>query len=139
MIKLCYKEYPFKISLAACKAFFDNTGKDLQYVLLSYLEACKDSVGMDVVSRMKFFHGVCDFESASYAIHSLVRSENKNIPLSEIQDGMFKVSWMPSDRSDDLSEPWPLVMVDIATQVNNYFSDNMPVKKKDIKESLIEN
>lgn len=134
MIKLCYKEYPFKISLAACKAFFDRTGKDLQCVLLMYLEACKDSVEMDLVSRMAFFHKVCDFETASYAMYCLIQTENKSIPLAEIQDGMYRVSWLPSERSDVLSEPWPLVMVDIATQVNEYFSTNMPVKKKDIEE-----
>lgn len=135
MIKLCYKEYPFKISLAACKAFFDATGKDLQYVLLMYLQACKDSMDIDhLVDRMAFYHKVCNFETASYAIYCLIQTENKSIPLAEVQDGMYRVSWLPSERSDELSEPWPLVMVDIATQVNEYFSTNMPVKKKDIEE-----
>lgn len=131
IINLCYKPYEFKISLAACKAFFDATGKDLQCTLLNYLQACQDSQGMDIVARMAYFHKVCDFETASHAIYSLVRTENKNIPLAEIQDGMFRVSWLPSDRADELSEPWPLVMLDIATQINDYFSENMPVKKKD--------
>jgi len=134
-IKLCYKTYCAKISLASCKAFFDATGKDLQCVLLMYLQACKDSAGMDnLIDRMAFFHKVCNFETASYAIYCLIQTENKSIPLAEVQDGMYRVSWLPSERSDDLSEPWPLVMVDIATQVNEYFSTNMPVKKKDIEE-----
>jgi len=135
MIKLCYKEYPFKISLAACKAFFDATGKDLQCILLMYLQACKDSMDIEnLVDRMTFYHKVCDFQTASYAIYCLAQTENKSIPLAEIQDGMFRVSFLPSDRSDELSEPWPLVMTDIATQVYDYFSENMPVKKKDIKD-----
>ena len=133
MIKLCYKEYPFKLSLASCKSFFDATGEDLQSTLLSYLDACQRTTGMDLIARMSEFHKVCKFEVASHAIHSLVKAEDKSIPLSEIQDGMFRVSWLPTDRDDDLSEPWPLVMVDIATQVNDYFAKNMPVKKKDIE------
>lgn len=130
MIRLCYKEYPYKISLAACKAFFDATGEDLQSVLLEYLEACHRTSGMDLVKRMSEFYKICKFEVASHAIHSLVKTANKNIPIEEIQDAMFRVSWLPSDRDDDLSEPWPLVMVTIATQVNDYFVSNMPVKKK---------
>ena len=46
---------------------------------------------------------------------------------------MYRVSWLPSDRTDTLSEPWPLVMIDIANQVNSYFTENMAVKKKDLK------
>ena len=134
MIKLCYKEYPFKISLESCKTFFDRTGQDLQYILLSYIQACTDSKGLDLVSRLAHFHKVANFETASHALHCLAKTENKAIPLEEIQDGMFRVSWLPSERSDTLSEPWPLVMVDVATQVNDYFSINMPKKKADTKE-----
>tara|TARA_R110002020_G_scaffold453005_1_gene667651 strand:+ start:2071 stop:2478 length:408 start_codon:yes stop_codon:yes gene_type:complete len=133
MIKLCYKEYPFKISLASCKSFFDATGEDLQSVLLSYLDICQSTQGESLIGRMSEFHKVCKFETASHAIHSLVKAENKNIPLEEIQDAMFRVSWLPSERDDDLSEPWPLVMVTIANQVNDYFAKNMPVKKKGIE------
>ena len=131
MIKLCYKEYPFKISLAACKAFFDKTGKDLQSVLLMYLDECRKTAGMGDLERMERWHKVCDFETASIAIHSLITDDS--IPMCEIQDSMFRVSWLPNERSDTLSEPWPLVMLDIATQVNDYFSENMPVKKKGIE------
>ena len=133
MIKLCYKEYPFKISLAACKSFFDETGEDLQLVLLRYLDVCQQTVGMDLIKRMALFHDVCKFEVASHAIYSLVQTKNKSIPLSEIQDAMFRVSWLPNERADTLSEPWPLVMLDISTQVNDYFAKNMPVKKKATK------
>ena len=132
-IKLCYKTYPFKISLAACKAFYDATGDDLQYVLLKYIDKCRDTSEMDLLSRMNAFLSVCSFETAAQAIYSLVRTENKSIPLEEIRDGMFRVSWLPSDRTDDLSEPWSMVMLSIATQVNDYFSDNIPVKKKGTK------
>ena len=132
MIKLCYKEYPFKISLAACKSFFDKTGQDLQYIFLMYLDECKKTSGVDDLERMKLFYNVCTFETASHAIHALITDDS--IPMAEIQDAMYRVSWLPSDRSDNMNEPWPLVMLDIAVQINDYFSINMPVKKKAIKE-----
>ncbi|MCP4493122.1 MAG: hypothetical protein GY820_38360 [Gammaproteobacteria bacterium] len=132
-IKLCYKTYPFKMSLAACKAFYDATGDDLQYTLLKYIEACRDTVELDLLARMSAFMNVCKFEVAAHALHALIRTEDKSIPLNEVRDGMFRVSWLPSERTDDLSEPWPLVMLDIANQVNEYFEKNVNVKKKGTK------
>ena len=133
-IKLCYKTYPFKISLAACKAFYDATGEDLQYVLLQYIDVCRSTTEMDIISRMAAFLKICKFEVAACAIHALIRTENTNIPMDEVRDGMFRVSWLPSDRTDDLSEPWVMVMLSIATQVNEYFSHAGHVKKKAIKD-----
>lgn len=130
-IKLCYKVYPFRITLGACKEFYDNTGKDLQHVLLKYISACAESREMALLERMNHFLSVESFEVCAHAIHALVRTENTHIPLNEIRDGMFRVSWLPSERSDELSEPWVMVMLDIATQVNGYFQQNIPVKKKD--------
>lgn len=132
-IKLCYKKYPFKISLASCKAFYDATGEDLQYVLLKYIEACSDTVGLKLVARMNAFLKICKFEIAAQAIHVLVKTESDTVSLDEIRDGMFRVGWLPSDRPDILSEPWPYVMIDIANQVNEYYTKNMPVKKKATK------
>lgn len=132
-IKLCYKTYPFKISLAACKAFYDSTGEDLQFLLLRYIESCRDTKGMDLLSRTIKFLNVCKFEVAAQAIHALIKTESNSIPIAEVRDGMFRVSWLESERTDDLSEPWPIVMISIATQVNEYFEKNIPVKKKATK------
>ena len=132
-IKLCYKSYPFKISLASCKAFYDDTGEDLQYILLKYIEACRDTMELDLLARMSAFLSVCKFEVAAKAIYALARAESDSVTLEEIRDGMYRVSWLPSDRTDELSEPWPLVMIDIANQVNEYFSTSMKVKKKDLE------
>ena len=133
VIKLCYKEYNFKITLASCKSFYDATGEDLQYILLQYIDKCRTTVGQDLLIRMNALLGVCNFETAAQAIHSLVKTENTSVSIDEIRDGMFRVSWMPSERSDDLSEPWSMVMLTIATQVNDYFNNNIPVKKKGTK------
>ncbi len=132
MIKLCYKEYDYKLNLAACKAFFDATGKDLPYTLMRYLEACRATQGMDSLERLRHFFGVESFEVVSKLFHCLIKQEDKSIPLAEIQDAMYRVSWMPSDKDDsDLCEPWPLVVVVLATQVNEYYS-KLNKKKADI-------
>lgn len=134
MIKLCYKEYDFKVNLAACKSFYEQTGTDLQHTLLLYLDAMQKARGMDLTEHLASIHGVCSFDVAAKLIHCLVRQSDKSIPLEEIEDAMFRVSWTPSETEDGLCQPWPLVMVDIATQVNQYFADNLPKKKADTSE-----
>lgn len=122
MIKLCYKEYDYKLNLSACKSFYEQTGKDLTYVLMRYLEACRDTVEMQSIERLRHFFGLEPFEDISKLFHCLIKQENKNIPLAEIQDAMYRVSWMPTDDDGDMCEPWPLVVVDLAVKVNEYYA-----------------
>lgn len=127
-LKLCYKSYDFNVTLGACKSFYDQTGKDLQSVLLKYLSSCASTGDQTLTDRMISFHDVCSFEDASILVSCLVKSEQKEIPLSEIQDGMFRSGWLPNDHDTEYLQPWPLLLVDIATKVNKYFSDNLPKK-----------
>lgn len=137
MIKLCYKEYDYKVNLAACKSFYEQTGTDLQHTLLMYLDACQKSRDQEgVLERMAMFHNVCTFDKATKLIHCLIKQEDKSIPLAEIEDAMFRVSWTPTDQDGELCQPWPLVMLDLATQVNDYFADNLPKKKADTSEQV---
>lgn len=131
MIKLCYKEYDYKITLGACKSFFEQTGKDLQYSLLLYLEACTTSKELPTISRLRVFHGLLSFKDASILLHSVIKQASDGVPLAEIQDAMYRVSWMPTESEDGLCEPWPLVMVELATEANIYFSE-IAKKKADI-------
>ena len=131
MIKLCYKEYAYKVNLGACKKFYEQTGKDLTYTLMKYLDACRSTAKMPAAERLTHFFGIESFEVVSKLFHCLITQEDKSLPLAEIQDGMFRVGWMPSDKDSELCEPWPLVVVDLATQVNEYYSE-LDKKKVDI-------
>tara|TARA_R110000851_G_C12929214_1_gene551100 strand:+ start:103 stop:501 length:399 start_codon:yes stop_codon:yes gene_type:complete len=124
MIKLCYKSYEYKLNLSACKFFHEKTGKDLQYTLLLFLDACRTSAKMEYIERLKLFHGVISFKEASILFYSLIKETDKSIPIDEIEDAMFRVSWIPSKVDDaDLCQPWPLVLVDLATQVSEYYAE----------------
>lgn len=120
---LCYKSYPCKLNLAACKSFYEQTGKDLNYTLLRYLEAARETVGMDVTSRLRHFFGLEDFAVIAKLFHCVVMQENKSIPLPEIEDGMFRVGWMPTDDDGDNCEPWPMVVIRLATDVSEYYAE----------------
>lgn len=129
LVKLCYKEYPFKISQKACKKFFEMTGLDLQTVFMKYISACVDTTGLDVTKRLIQFSELYSRDVACKALHCMIKEEDTSIPLAEIEDGTFRVSWIESKRDDDLSEPWPLVMLDVALQINTYFTENLNIKK----------
>jgi hypothetical protein len=122
MIKLCYKEYEYKITLGACKYFYEQTGKDLQHSLLLYLEACDISREMSSLSRLRLFHGLLSAKDASYLFYSVIKQAVDGVSLDEIQDAMHRVSWMPTESEDGLCEPWPIIMLGLATEANVYFS-----------------
>tara|TARA_R110002153_G_scaffold141757_1_gene292912 strand:+ start:529 stop:924 length:396 start_codon:yes stop_codon:yes gene_type:complete len=131
MINLFYKEYEYKITLGACKYFFEQTGKDLQHSLLLYLEASVTSVGMEPISRLRMFHNLMTFKDASVLFYAVIKQSGASIPLAEIQDAMYRVSWLPTESEDGLCEPWPVVMLELATEANTYFSQ-IAKKKADI-------
>ena len=130
MIKLCYKEYPCKMSLGAMKQFKQSTGKDLWCTLLQFMECYGESVNDSVVVRMRKLYEIVDFETAANLFYALIRAEDKSVSLQEIEDGMFKVGWLPTERAGDLSEPWPLVLVPVAHEINKQFETDASAAKK---------
>ena len=129
-MKLCYKEYPYKMTLGAMKQFKQNTSKDLWCTLLQFMECYAESKDDSLVARMRKLYDVVDFETASHIFHSLIRAESKDIPLQEIEDAMFKVGWLPTERPGDMSEPWPLVLVPLAHEINKQFEVDVNQVKK---------
>lgn len=119
---LCYKQYSGKINLAACKSFYEQTGKDLNYTLLRYLEATRETAGMDGPSRLQRFLGLENFAVIAKLFHCIIMQEDKSIPLAEIEDCMFRVGWMPTDNDDEMCDPWPMVVIELASKVSEYYA-----------------
>ena len=121
-IKLCYKEYDYKVNLGACKSFYEQTGKDLNFTLLRFLDACRVSGGEPTENRLTTMFGLESFSVIAKLFHCIIKQKQKDIPLAEIEDAMFRVGWMPTDEDSDLCNPWPLVVVSVATEVSEYYS-----------------
>lgn len=135
-MKLCGIDYPIKMSLGAIKQFKQKTGLDLWGLLLSFVDTYNKTSKNTTLERMKDLYNVCDFETASYAFHALIEKNHK-ASIEDIQDGMFRVGWLPTERKGDLTEPWPLVMVVAAFEIDSQFSEiDSPKKKADISEEL---
>ena len=135
MIKLCYKEYPYKLNLKACKVFFEQTGLDLQTVFMKYIVACSKTQGMSVMERLVYFSELYTRDIACKALHAIISQEKDGIPIDEIEDATFRVGWSINEKPDDMSEPWCMVMLNTALDINTYLSSGEPVKKKTVTEA----
>lgn len=121
MIKLCYKEYPYKFNLDACKKFFDDTGQDLHHVMIKYLNVNQKYIGSSYLDRMEDLMSVADFLTVSKLLHCVIQQENNSIPLAEIQDAMYRVGFLPSESDNEMCQPWPFVMVKLANDLYTYY------------------
>tara|TARA_R110000782_G_scaffold244687_1_gene331437 strand:+ start:348 stop:758 length:411 start_codon:yes stop_codon:yes gene_type:complete len=128
-IHLAYKKYPYKLTLNACKVFFEQTGLDLQIVFLKYISLAANNRDSTIADRLIAFSELYSRDVACKAMHCMIKEVNSSVPIAEIQDATYRVGWMASDRDDDLSEPWSMVMVSTALQINDYFSEGLNVKK----------
>lgn len=128
---LCYKTYPFKISQGACKRFFEQSELDLQTVFLTYICKFHETNGMSAGDRLVALSNLYSRDTACKAMYHLIKGEADGVSIAELEDATFRVSWVASDRDDNLSEPWPLVMVSIGLQINDYFTKNIDAKKPD--------
>ena len=131
MIKLCYKEYDYKLTTGAKKYFFDKTELDLATVFTDYIVAFVNKRdGAGGFEQMQGYAKLHSRKTASLALYSIIKECNTNVPLDEIYDATSRVDWLLSDRPDDLSEPWPFVMLNTALDINDYCNKNTPKKKE---------
>lgn len=130
-INLCYKAYSWKLSNFAYKAFENDTGLDLGVVFDSYLLKSIEIQGQPLLSRHHELAKLYTRGIASRALHAIISTANDGIKLAEIEDATFLVGGVLTERPDDLSESWPLVMLDAAHKIFEYSNANMPVKKKE--------
>ncbi|HHZ96944.1 MAG TPA: hypothetical protein EYN67_15650 [Flavobacteriales bacterium] len=126
---LCYKTYPFKISQGACKRFFEQTGLDLQTVFITYLCKFHETKGMMSGDRFIALSNLYPRDIACKAMYHMVKEEVTGVSMAELEDASFRVGWTASENDDQLSDPWPLIMVDISVKINTYYSENLDEKK----------
>ena len=131
--KLAYKTYNFGISLASCKSFTDSTGLDLHCVLMDYIYTYTNLTGEPELKKVSEL-GKLYSRDIACNLFSAITDKELNIPIEEFQDATYRTSWVQSSNVDGFSEPWPLVIVGVAMDVNKYISENIHVKKKDISE-----
>ena len=130
MIKLAYIEYPWEISLAAKRKFKERTGLDLMKTIWSFIVAHRETDGMDDFQVMNKMTDVCGEFDAADLFFCLFSGANSHVTTDEIADAMERTTGLSN--ADGLSQPWPLVMVKLALDVEEYYRNiNNPKKKAD--------
>lgn len=130
-LHLAYKKYPYKISLNACKVFFEQTGLDLQTVLLKYISEAANNKELSTPDRLVAFADLYSRDVACKAILCMIKECDDSISIAEIEDATYRAGWLASNNDDGFSEPWPLLMVTIAMKIHEYFMENLNIKKPD--------
>jgi len=130
MIKLCYKEYPFKITLGAMREYKELTGKSLHYSLMKAYKANIDGRETTLINRLLQIQEAISFDDALAVFHTIIKTENSATSKAEIEDAMLKVSWFPNADDSDLGRPWPFELMTIVEEVNNFYSELSTEKKQ---------
>lgn len=130
--KLAYKSYECKPSLAAMKSFKEATGLDLWSTLIRYMTVFVNAsrTGETLDKTLAELSAVVDFVDAAQLFFCIAKQNNKSLTIDEIEDAMFHAGILKSDRADDMGEPYPFVMYQLALDVHNYHEQLAKTTKK---------
>tara|TARA_R110001632_G_scaffold76656_1_gene173888 strand:+ start:111 stop:512 length:402 start_codon:yes stop_codon:yes gene_type:complete len=130
MIHLCYKKYEWKADNRAHKSFTDKTGLDLYTVFGDYLKASFRMKDLNVIEEVQEFAHLHPRNIANHALHAIISSVNPDVEMMEIEDATIRVGWQLTNKPDDLSDAWPVVMYHTSIKINDYMNKNIPKKKE---------
>lgn len=120
------------MTMGAMRQFKERTKKDLWFTIVNVWHTFASSSESKALGRLKEVYEVCDFDTAAEVFHALIKAEEKSIPLDEIRDAMFRVGWVPTEVKGEMSEPWPMVMIQLAVAIDEQFSANLEESKKKV-------
>jgi hypothetical protein len=126
MIKLCYQEYEANVTLAAHREFLKRQGHSLGYYIGETIIASAESAELGVAVQMSNIAKAVPFLVALDIFDCVT---DKSITKEELEDAMFRVDWMPTDRDGDLSEPWTFVLAKFAGEYSQIYNEITEKKK----------
>ena len=131
---LWYKEYDYSITLGACRDFNQDTGLCLQVVLMRFLDEytrywASDSPSVNgLLVHLGSLYNQRDINKLFYY---LFKECNSQIQFAEIEDATFRTGWSGNEDLKHISAPWQLVLVKMATDISDYYSEHIQTKKAD--------
>lgn len=127
--RLFFKDYDCKFNLKSMKQFEEATGKDLWPSLMLYIHTFSVNQDQGTLVLIDKLSKVLTFSEAAHAFHCLASQCNSKVTIEEIEDAMFHAGIRPSERHDDMSEPWPLIMYRLCIDIDNYHTKAIQAKK----------
>ncbi len=128
---LCYKDYDYSVTLAACKEFKSETGKCLiDFVCLafsSYMDARSQSNLMKDRTIAMMQHIPSD--DAAHALYCLAKTKNRALTFEEIWDATCKTQFV--ETGDGKNEPVQVVLAMVGSEfiTQRQMQDNTDTKQ----------
>ena len=114
------------------RMFKERTDKDLWFTLISVLHCFDVNIGKDALTATKALVQVVDPLTAAELFYCLAKQESKSVGVDEFEDGVYRCGWMPhADEEGETVQPYTLLLVDLAQQVNEQMN-TLDVKKKEL-------
>jgi len=126
MIKLCYQQYESSVTLAAHREFIKRQGNSLGYYIGKVIIAASSGQGQGVANQMALIAEAVPF-GVALDIFDVVT--DKNVSKEELEDAMFRVDWIPTERDGDMSEPWTFELARLAGEYSTIYNEISEKKK----------
>ncbi len=126
MIKLCYQKYETSVTLAAHREFLKRQGQSLGYYIGKTIIASASAQGAPLLQHMNTIVEAVPF---GVALDMFDVITDKDVSKEELEDAMFRVDWIPTERDGDMSEPWPFVLATLAGEYSEIYNDIAEKKK----------
>ena len=127
--KLCYKQYDFKSTHGAHRAFQEDTGESLLGLLNDVLHMYGQIGGMGAAEATASFLKICPESLGAKAFYYLAKECNGALTIDEIEDAVFHTSQRIPTSSDSFDNPWYLILSKVAAEVINDLTE-LSLKKK---------
>ena len=126
MIKLCYQQYESSVTLAAHREFLKRQGHSLGYYIGKVIIAAAGGRDTGVANQMSAIAEAVPF-GVALDIFDVIT--DKSVSKEEIEDAMWRVDWIPTERDGDMSEPWPFVLATLAGEYSEIYNEITEKKK----------
>ncbi len=126
MIKLCYQQYETSVTLAAHREFLKRQGHSLGYYIGKTIIAAASGKDGGVANQMATIAEAVPF-GVALDIFDVIT--DKEVSKEELEDAMFRVDWVPTNRDGDMSEPWTFVLARLAGEYSEIYNDITEKKK----------
>lgn len=127
MIKLCYQEYETSLTLGDFREFEKRQGNSLGFYLGEAANAFFLTEGQSAMSRMQAIKRAVPFHVALDIFDCVT---DKGVTKQILEDAMWRVDWIPTERDGEMSEPWTAVLVDYALNGFTQYMTEITVEKK---------
>lgn len=127
--RLCYKQYDYKSTHGAHRAFQEDTGESLLGLLNDVLHMSGQMNGMTTAEATSSFLKVCPEILGAKAFYYLAKECNGALTIDEIEDAVFHTSQRIPTSSDSFGNPWYLVLAKVGAEVIEDLT-SLALKKK---------